>query len=82
MSDEISPRDFGDLEAQVRALKELVVAQSKTIGLLVDELAAIKLTLSEARGGWKTLVFIAGAAAAAAGLVTWVLQHLTFKVGP
>lgn len=82
MTEEISPRDFGDLEAQVRALKELVVAQSTSISLLITELAAIKLTLSEARGGWKTLIWIAGASATVAGAITWILQHLTFKAGP
>ena len=65
------------------------------IAVLKSELAAIKVKqtqieekldmvlekLSEARGGWRTLMWLGGAAAALGGLITWVLTH-TITVGP
>lgn len=40
-----------------------------------EKLDQISAVLSEARGGWKTLVSIGGAAGAAGGFITWVLSH-------
>jgi hypothetical protein len=45
------------------------------------QLEAVNKTLGEARGGWKTLVFVAGVAASVGGLVTWVINVFHIK-GP
>jgi hypothetical protein len=90
---DIDARAFGQLEGEVKALAQTLETQNltqasqmlaitKTLEAQNVELAAIKTTLSEARGGWKTLVFIGGAAASAATGLTWVLQHITFRAGP
>lgn len=86
---DIDARAFGQLEGEVKALAQTLEAQNKTLELqnatmaaMKTQMDAISATLSEARGGWKTLLWIGGASASAAGLVTWVMQHLTFKVGP
>jgi prefoldin subunit 5 len=85
---DIDARAFGQLEGEVKALAQTLEAQNKTLesqnvalAAMSKELGDIKVTLSEARGGWKTLVFIGGAAASAATAVTWVLQHITFRSG-
>jgi phage shock protein A len=82
---DIDARAFGQLEGEVKALAQTLEAQNKTLAAQNDtlaqvtkELGEIKTTLAEARGGWKTLIWIAGAAAAAASGVTWVMQHLRF----
>jgi hypothetical protein len=36
----------------------------------------VLLTLSEARGGWKTLMFVGGAASSLGAAIAWVIQHL------
>lgn len=86
---DIDARAFGQLEGEVKALGSMLEsqnktleAQNKTLESLTSQLAEVSHTLAEARGGWRTLLWIAGASASAAGVVTWFLQHLTFKVGP
>jgi len=75
---DIDARAFGQLEGEVKALHAMLSEQNKTLASLSAQLDAVTKTLAEARGGWKTLLWIGGAAAAAASAVTWVLQHLTF----
>jgi hypothetical protein len=65
----IDPRDFGRLEQQVANLSEQVATLQET-------LAAINTTLNEAKGGWRALMMLGGAGAAAGSLITWALSHL------
>lgn len=85
---DIDPRAFGQLEGEVKALGEALKAtretleqQNKALAGLAKELTDIKTTLAEAKGGWKTLLWIGGASASAAGAVSWILQHLTIRTG-
>ena len=69
-------RDLGKHEAQIDALERdihLMRAEMKSIS---DQLATINTTLSEAKGGWKTLMFISGASAAVGGLLVKLLAWL------
>ena len=83
---DIDARAFGQLEGEVKSLTQMMDAQNKTLALqnevlagLTQKVDAMSHTLSEARGGWKTLVWIGGAAASAGGVVVWALNHLAFK---
>ena len=85
---DIDARAFGQLEGEVKALAQTLESQNKTLeaqsatmASMKDQMDSISATLSEARGGWKTLVWIAGASASAAGAGTWILQHVTFRAG-
>jgi hypothetical protein len=69
---EIDPRDFGVLEAEVEELK-------KKVDAMTDKLDTILTTLNEAKGGWRMLMGVAGAAAAASGAVVWILNHVSYK---
>jgi hypothetical protein len=80
MPEEISARDFGRLEAEVNSLRELVKAQTVAMNAMTGRLDAMNATLSEARGGWKTLMWIGGSAGALGSGLTWLLTH--FKGGP
>ncbi len=73
---EINPRDFGRLEAEVKALTEAFRAQTTLISALSDRLEEMNSTLAEARGGWRTLLWFGGAASAAGAGVAWALTHL------
>lgn len=70
--------DIGRLEAEVShltdAVKELRASNAAVTKALVD----IQRTLDEARGGWRTLMFVGGAAASMGGLISWVLSHAKF----
>lgn len=80
-ADMIDPREFGRLEGAVDSLKKEVddikvnqAAMSVKLDLVLDK-------LSEAKGGWRLLMALGGAAATIGGLVTWFATH-TFTVGP
>jgi len=40
-------------------------------------LAAIQKTLSEAKGGWRTLMYVGGASATIASFITWLVDKFT-----
>jgi hypothetical protein len=42
-------------------------------------LDALNATLTEARGGWRMLMLLGGAAAALGSLIPWVISHLRFS---
>jgi hypothetical protein len=77
----IDPREFGRLEGAVAALKTELddvkvkqAAMDAKLDLVLDK-------LSEAKGGWKLLMAMGGAAATLGGLITWFATH-TVTVGP
>jgi len=79
---EIDPRAFGRLESEVESLKELVRAQTIAMTLMSTRLDTMNTTLSEARGGWRTIMLIGGVAASLGGLLSWALTNITVKGHP
>lgn len=79
MSNDIDPRDFGRLEAEVAALTELVKRQSEILAKQNTRLDEIQATLSEAKGGWKMMMYFSGVAASLGALGAWALEHLVWK---
>ena len=70
---------IGVLQEQMRnviagqAKQEIVnTSQSKQLQDILDR-------LSEAKGGWRTLMWLGGAAAGIGGALTWLSQHITFR---
>lgn len=70
--DPIDRRDYGRLEAQVEQLTADVHSLKETVETMRD-------MMQQAHGGWKTLMLVGGAAAAAATSVSWILQHTNYK---
>jgi hypothetical protein len=64
------------LEVQVASLTKGLADVHESNRQLTDKLDQVLITLSEARGGWKTLMVVGGAASTAGALLSWVLQHL------
>lgn len=67
---DIDARAFGQLEGQVIALTSMVATQSKMLGDQNEVLARLNVkidnlsaTMSEAKGGWRTVVWLTGIAA-------------------
>ncbi|RTL40572.1 MAG: hypothetical protein EKK53_15400 [Burkholderiales bacterium] len=79
MADSIDPRDFGRLEAKVETLEMLVAEQTETLKRMADRLEAMSELLSQARGGWRTLMWVGGAVATVASAITWAINHLALK---
>lgn len=69
---EIDPQEFGKLQATVEALERDMAGMRGDIRIIRD-------TITEARGGWRILLLIGGAAATISASVTWAIQHVTIK---
>lgn len=61
--------EFTYLKAAVARLDTINAAQSEKLDRVLAQLA-------EARGGWRVLMLIGGAAGAIGSGLTWVLSHL------
>jgi hypothetical protein len=57
------------LKAAVARLDAINTAQSEKLDKVLAQLA-------EARGGWRTLMLIGGAAGSIGSAITWALQHM------
>lgn len=67
---------IGRHDAQIEALERDIKHLREDIRQMNDTLTAISHTLSEAKGGWKTLMLVGGVAATvgagAAKVVSWI----------
>lgn len=73
---DIDARSFGQLEGKVEALTKMVADQKSTLEKLNSQLSEVSQTLSEAKGGWRTLLWIGGASASASAGLTWIIHQL------
>jgi shikimate 5-dehydrogenase len=55
-------------EERLTRLETLIEGQADTIGGLAQDMRAVGETLAQAKGGWKTLMLVAGAAGTAGAL--------------
>lgn len=69
MSEQISGRDFGRIEAEVIALKAQNARLEQQIGRLDEKLELLVAAVTEAKGGWRMLMAVGGASAAAGAAV-------------
>lgn len=67
------------LEERMATMDRDLKEQTRQLIELHQQLAQVLETLSEARGGWRTLMWLAGVSSAAGGFVTWALINLQFK---
>ena len=69
---EIDPVAYGRLIQSVDRL-------TKDMEEIQDDIKVIKGMLEQATGGWKTLMWVGGAAASIAAGLSWFLSHVTLK---
>jgi prefoldin subunit 5 len=69
-------RDLGKHDAQIEALNREVKHLHEDMGKVMLQLAEIQATLSEAKGGWRTLMWVAGFSAAIGGFFVKALSWL------
>lgn len=81
MSDEYTKDSLqiARLEERMATMDRDLKEQTRQLIELHQQLAQVLETLSEARGGWRTLMWLAGVSSSAGGLVTWALMNLQFK---
>jgi hypothetical protein len=63
-------RDLGKHDAQIEALERDMKEMKADLRRVFEKLEQINTTLSEAKGGWRTMMWVAGASAAAGGLIS------------
>lgn len=72
----IDPVEFGELKGAVAAL-QIQVGDFKARQAVMDQkLDMVLERMSAARGGWRTLMLLGGAASSAGAGLTWLLQHV------
>jgi hypothetical protein len=69
---EIDPREFGRLEAEVKAL-------TRSVEDMAADLKAVRSALDAAGGGWRVLVAVGGLSGAATAALVKVLPFTPFK---
>jgi hypothetical protein len=72
----IDPMEFGQIRAQVTQLLESDRQKTLLLQTMSEDMQAIRLQLAEAKGGWRLLVALGGAASALGGFITWGLSHI------
>lgn len=72
---QIDARAFGALEAEVRHLREKIEVQAGLLRDAMRDLRTLNDILTQARGGWRVMVIVGGAAGAlgafASKLASW-----------
>ena len=68
----IDPREFGRLEAEVKAL-------TKCVEDMAADLKAVRSAMDAAGGGWRVLVAVGAMSGAASALLVKVVQFLPLK---
>ncbi len=69
---EIDPREFGRLEAEVKAL-------TKTVDDMAKDMKAVRAALDAAGGGWRVLVAVGGLSGAITAVVVKWLPVIPFR---
>lgn len=69
-------KDLAVHDVEIKHLQDDMDKMVKEMADIKKSLAIIESTLSEAKGGWKTLLMVGGAAATIGGGISWVLHHL------
>lgn len=65
------------LQEQVAHLTQGMDDLQMSNAQLTAKLDQVLLALSEARGGWRTLMLVGGAASTAGGFITWAIGHFS-----
>ena len=68
--------DIGKLEVEVQNLRDDIIDLKKLVEQLNTQMSKVTAQLSEARGGWRMLMLLGGAAASLGAGVTWLFTHV------
>lgn len=68
---------IGQLQVEVKHLTQGMHELQESNEQLTLKVDQVLLALSEARGGWRTLMLVGGAASTAGGLLSWAVTHFS-----
>lgn len=66
---DINPQEFGRLQAEVLAQRRDLDRMATSLDEMAKAMHAMQEQLAQARGGWKTLMLVGGAAATCGALI-------------
>ncbi|MFO0454279.1 MAG: hypothetical protein ACK52I_37455 [Pseudomonadota bacterium] len=66
---DVDLQEFGRLQAEVSALRRDMDRMAGVLDHMNDTLSEVQRELSEARGGWKTMMLLGGASATLGALI-------------
>lgn len=75
-------RDLGKHDAQIEALQDQVERLHTDMAAVLEQLTKINRVLSEARGGWKAMMMMAGFASALTAAAMKVYAWIATLPGP
>jgi phage shock protein A len=64
---------------QIARLEEQFSAMRATLEKMEERMESMERQLAEARGGWRTLMALGGAAATLGAAVTWLMSHVRLQ---
>lgn len=79
MSAEPPAVQIARLEERLNTVVRDMESQNEQIAAIRGQLDQVLTALGEARGGWKTLMWLGGAAATFGGFMSWALTHVEVK---
>ena len=68
--------DIAVLKVIVESQAKEIAAMTQAIKVMGDQLGAMNTLLSEAKGGWKVIAAVAGAASVFGSAISWILLHV------
>lgn len=71
--------EYGELRGAVAALQTQISQITERQSRIDGKLDTVITELSQAKGGWRVMLLLGGAASSAGAAFTWALQHLGGK---
>jgi prefoldin subunit 5 len=68
-------KDLAVHDVEIKHLQDDMDKMVKEMAEIKKSLASIETVLSEAKGGWRTLMWVGGAGTAFGTLVGWIIEH-------
>lgn len=79
MSNPIDLVEYGELRGAVAALQTQIAQITERQSRIDGKLDTVISELSAAKGGWRVMMLVGGAASSLGAGLTWALQHLGGK---
>lgn len=80
LQDARNAEDIARLQVEVKHMLENMAEMKRSLELMAAKVDTISQTLTEAKGGWRVLMLVGGAAGSIGAGLSWLVTHV--KVSP
>lgn len=70
-----TPEDLTQARIDIARMEVQIDSLTQVVADLSADIKAMRGQMDEARGGWRTLMLVGGAASSMGAGLTWILQH-------